>query len=59
MKIHSTAIVEDGAVLGADVEIGPRAFIGRNVKLGDGTTVAQGAIIDGHTTIGSDRKSVV
>ena len=53
MKIHSTAIVEDGAVLGADVEIGPRAFIGRNVKLGDGTTVAQGAIIDGHTTIGS------
>jgi len=53
MKIHSTAIVEDGAVLGADVEIGPRAFVGRNVKLGDGTTVAQGAIIDGHTTIGS------
>ena len=53
MKIHSTAIVEDGASLGADVEIGPYAFVGRNVKLGDGTTVAQGAIIDGHTTIGS------
>lgn len=52
-KIHSTAIVEDGAILGADVEIGPYAHIGANVKIGDGTTVRQGAIIDGHTTIGS------
>ena len=50
-KIHQTAIVEDGAQLGADVEIGPYAHIGPNVKLGDGTTVGQGAIIDGHTTI--------
>ena len=52
-KIHSTAIVEDGAILGADVEIGPYAHIGANVKIGDGPTVRQGAIIDGHTTIGS------
>lgn len=51
-KIHSTAIVEDGAMLGADVEIGPYAHVGRDVKLGDGTTVGQGAIVDGHTTIG-------
>ena len=52
-KIHPTAIVEDGAVLGADVEIGPYAHVGPNVKIGDGTFVRQGAIIDGHTTIGS------
>lgn len=52
-KIHHTAIVEDGAVLGADVEIGPYAHIGSNVKLGDGVSVAQGAIIDGHTVIGA------
>ncbi|MBQ3289157.1 MAG: acyl-ACP--UDP-N-acetylglucosamine O-acyltransferase [Kiritimatiellae bacterium] len=52
-KIHPTAIVEDGAVLGADVEIGPYAHVGANVRLGDGTIVKQGAIIDGHTTIGS------
>ena len=51
-KIHQTAIVEDGAQLGADVAIGPYAHIGPNVKLGDGTTVGQGAIVDGHTTIG-------
>ena len=48
MKIHPTAIVEDGATLGADVEIGPYAHIGKDVKLGDGTVVRQGAIIDGH-----------
>ena len=53
MKIHPTAIVEDGATLGADVEIGPYAHIGRFVKIGDGTVVKQGAIIDGHVTIGS------
>ena len=51
-KIHPTAVVEDGAVLGADVEIGPYANIGRNVRLGGGGIVKQGAIIDGHATIG-------
>ena len=53
MKIHQTAIVEDGAKLGADVEVGPYAHVGKDVVIGDGTIVKQGAIIDGHTTIGS------
>ena len=52
MKIHQTAIVEDGAVLGADVEVGPYAHIGKDVKVGAGTVIRQGAIIDGHTTVG-------
>lgn len=52
-KIHPAAIVEDGAKLGADVEIGPYAHIGPNVVLGDGTVVRQGAIVEGHTTVGS------
>ena len=38
-KIHPTAIVEDGAQLGADVEVGPYAHVGPNVRLGDGTVV--------------------
>ena len=54
MKIHQTAIVEDGAVLGNDVEVGPYAHIGKDVKIGDGTIVKQGAVIDGHTTIGCE-----
>jgi len=53
MNIHPTAIVEDGARLGADVDVGPYAHIGKDVVIGDGTFVRQGAIIDGHTTIGS------
>ena len=40
-------------MLGADVTIGPYAHVGKNVVIGDGTVVKQGAIIDGHTTIGS------
>ena len=52
-KINATAIVEDGAKIGEDVEIGPYAHIGPNVTIGNGTKVSQGAIIDGHTTIGS------
>ena len=52
MKIHPTAIVEDGAKLGADVEVGPYAHVGKDVVIGDGTVVRQGANIDGHTTIG-------
>ncbi len=52
-KIHPTAIVEDGAVLGADVEIGPYAHVGPHAKIGDGVRIMQGAIVDGHTTIGS------
>ena len=51
--IHPTAIVEDGAQLGADVELGPYAHIGPHVTIGDGTFVRQGAIVDGHTTIGA------
>ncbi len=51
-KIHPTAVVEDGACLGADVEVGPYAHIGKDVTIGGGTCIAQGVIVDGHTTIG-------
>jgi len=53
-KIHHTAIVEDGAILGEDVEVGAYARIGANAKIGNGTRIMQGAIIDGHTTIGEN-----
>jgi len=53
MKIHPTAIVEDGALLGADVEIGPYCHIGAHVRLGDRVRLASHVVIDGHTTIGA------
>ena len=45
-KIHASAIVEDGATLGADVEIGPYSLVGARVRLGDGvrTRVACGGL---------------
>ena len=36
VRIHPSAVVEDGARLGADVEIGPFCHVGRQAKLGDG-----------------------
>lgn len=51
-KIDPRAIVEDGAIIGEDVEIGPWAKIGANVRLGNGVSIGMGAIVDGHTTIG-------
>lgn len=51
-KIHATAIVEDGAVLGADVEIGPYAVIGPDAVLGDGCKIFGHAMISGHTKLG-------
>lgn len=53
MKIHPTAIVEDGALLGADVEIGPFCHIGRNARLADGVCLSSHVVIDGHTAIGA------
>jgi len=54
VKISPLAIVEDGAELGVDVEIGPYAYVSSKAKIGDRTTVGQCARIDGDTTIGSD-----
>jgi UDP-N-acetylglucosamine acyltransferase len=51
-NIHPTAIVEDGARLGADVSVGPYSFIGRDVALGDGVVVHNHASITGNTVIG-------
>ena len=52
INIHPTAMVDKNAQLGDGVDIGPFVTIGPDVKIGAGTFVKQGAIIDGHTTIG-------
>ena len=53
-NIHSTAIIEDGAVVGADVKVGAYCVVGPNAKIGDGTELMSHAVIDGYTTIGSE-----
>jgi UDP-N-acetylglucosamine acyltransferase len=50
--IHPTAIVEDGARLGADVTVGPYSHIGPDVELGDGSVLKSHVVLAGRTKIG-------
>src|SRR5882672_7491651 len=52
-RIHPTAIIEDGARLGADVVVGPYAVVGGNVILADGVSIDAHAVIRGRTSIGA------
>ena len=52
--IHPTAVVEPGAQLGAGVEVGPLAFVGAGVVLGDGTRLHHHAAVEGFTALGRD-----
>jgi UDP-N-acetylglucosamine acyltransferase len=53
MAIHPAAIVEDGAKLGAGVEIGPYCIVGRDVTLGDGVRLLSHAVVTGKTSVGA------
>ncbi len=53
VSVHPTAIIEPGAQLGADIEIGAYAFVGASVQLGDGTRLHHHASVEGHTTLGT------
>lgn len=51
--IHPSAVVEDGAKLGADVSIGPFCHVGPEVELGDGVTLVSHVVVHGRTTVGA------
>jgi UDP-N-acetylglucosamine acyltransferase len=51
--IHQSAIVEDGARIGANVRIGPYSIIERDVVLDDNVVVHSHVVVSGHTTIGA------
>ena len=52
--VHPSSIVEDGAVIGANVRIGPFCYIGANVEIGEGTELKSHVVVNGHTKIGRD-----
>ena len=54
--IHPSAVIEEGAVLGNNVSVGPFVYIGPKVRIGDNTTVASHAVIEGDTTIGKNNR---
>ncbi len=56
VKIHPTAIVEEGAQFGENVIIGPYCMIGPNVKIGSNTVLKSHVVVEGHTTIGENNE---
>lgn len=51
--IHPTAVIADGARIGADVRIGPYCVIGDDVTIGEGTELKNHVSVDGYTLIGA------
>ncbi|MBU3665329.1 MAG: acyl-ACP--UDP-N-acetylglucosamine O-acyltransferase [Chthoniobacterales bacterium] len=56
MKIHPTAIVADGAVLGADVEIGPGSIVSSRSVLGSGCVLGAYVILENRVVLGDGTK---
>jgi UDP-N-acetylglucosamine acyltransferase len=54
--VHSTAIVDKRAKLGANVTVGPYTIIDGDVEIGEGTTVGAHNVITGHTKIGRENR---
>lgn len=55
-SIHASAVVEAGAVLGEDVQIGPFCHVGEEVRLGDGCLLHAHVVVAGRTDIGPDTR---
>ena len=56
MNAHPTAIVESGARIAPDVDIGPYAVIGPHVEVGRGCRIGPHAVITGHTRLGANNR---
>lgn len=50
--IHPTALIEDGAILGDGVEVGPYSVVGSGVELGDGVRLLSHVVVAGNTKVG-------
>lgn len=54
--IHPTAIIEDGARLAADVEVGAYSLIGPQVEIGPGCRIGPHVVLTGRTRIGANNR---
>jgi UDP-N-acetylglucosamine acyltransferase len=50
--IHKTAIIEDGAKVGANAAVGPYCHVGPDVVIGDNVTLHSHVVVAGRTTVG-------
>lgn len=55
-EIHPTAVVEKGAELAEDVQIGAMAYIGPHARLSRGCRVHHHGVVEGHTTLGENNE---
>ena len=55
-NIHPSSIIEEGAVIGKSVKIGPFCYITKNVVIGDDTSISSHVLIEGNTTIGKHNR---
>jgi UDP-N-acetylglucosamine acyltransferase len=54
VKIHPTAIVDPGAQLGAEVEIGPYSVVGVGAVIGEKCVIQSHVVIEGSVKMGSE-----
>ena len=54
--IHPTAIIMEGAVLGANNNIGPFCVLNNKVKLGDNNILKSHVVLDGNSIIGDNNQ---
>ncbi len=55
-KIHPTSIIEEGAVLGKGVEIGPFSVIGSEVEIGENCLIGNNVTITGKVKMGPENR---
>lgn len=55
-QIHPTAIVEEGAIIGANVTIGPFCTVDSKVEIGEGTELLSHVVVKGPTKIGKENR---
>lgn len=56
MNIHPTAIINPGAQIADDVQIGAYSVVGGKVKIAEGTWIGPHVVLTGKTTIGRDNR---
>lgn len=54
MKIHPTAIIDPGAQIGAEVEVGPYSLIGPGVIIGERCRIQSHVVIEGSVRMGAE-----
>ncbi|MCW5605816.1 MAG: acyl-ACP--UDP-N-acetylglucosamine O-acyltransferase [Burkholderiales bacterium] len=55
-RIHPTALIDPGARIAGDVEIGPYSIIGADVEIGPGCRIGPHVVISGHTRLGANNR---